>query len=77
MAEGVLPNVGTATVEPLRMNHKTGTIAIAEPPVRPSVPQRERVVDREPAHPADLAMLRERVRRMRLPRGEFVQSLPR
>jgi len=59
------------------MPNKTGNIAIAEPPVRPSAPQRERGADREPVHPSDLAMLRERVRRLRMPRGAFIQNSAR
>jgi hypothetical protein len=60
------------------MSKTTGNIAIAEPPVRPLMPaHRERSKDREPAHPSDLAMLRERVRRMRMPRGECLPNLAR
>jgi hypothetical protein len=59
------------------MNQKTGNLAIAEPPVRPSIPQRDRATEREPVHAGDLAMLRDRVRRMRMPRGEFAPSLAR
>lgn len=59
------------------MKTPTSNLAIAEPPVRTVLPQRERANEREPVHPSELAMLRERVRRMRLPRGEFVAHLPR
>ncbi len=59
------------------MKHQTGNLAIAEPPVRPSIQQRERATERDAAHAADLAMLRDRVRRMRMPRGECMPSLPR
>jgi hypothetical protein len=60
------------------MKTSTSNLAIAEPPVRPAMPaHRDRPVDREPAHPADLAMLRERVRRLRMPRGECMPTLAR
>jgi hypothetical protein len=60
------------------MHKTTGNLAIAEPPVRPVTPvHRDRPADREPAHPADLAMLRERVRRLRMPRGECMPTLAR
>jgi len=59
------------------MKTTTSNLAIAEPPVRTVVPQRERTNEREPVHASELAMLRERVRRMRLPRGEFMPHLAR
>lgn len=59
------------------MNQKTSNLAIAEPPVRPSIPQRDRASEREPLHASDLAMLRERARRMRMPRGEFLPTAGR
>ena len=59
------------------MNLQNGNLAIAEPPVRPSIAPRDRAAEREPAHAADLAMLRDRVRRMRMPRGECLPNLPR
>jgi hypothetical protein len=60
-----------------RMKNSTSNLAIAEPPVRAASPQRERAGEREPVHSTELAMLRERVRRMRLPRGEFMPNLSR
>ena len=54
------------------MNHQTSHLAIAEPPVRPSIPAHDRTSDRETPHASDLAMLRERAKRMRMPRGEFL-----
>jgi hypothetical protein len=59
------------------MNTTTSNLAIAEPLVRTVVPQRDRADGREQVSPSELSMLRERVRRMRLPRGEFVPHLPR
>jgi hypothetical protein len=59
------------------MKTTTSNLAIAEPPARTAVPQRDRAIEREPVHPSELAMLRERVRHMRLPRGEFMPHLPR
>ena len=56
------------------MKQQTGNLAIAEPPVRPSVPQRDRASEREPVVASDLAMLRDRVRRMRMPRGECMPN---
>jgi hypothetical protein len=56
------------------MSKQTGILAIVEPPVRPSIPVRDRGGEREPLLASDLAMLRDRVRRMRMPRGE---TLPR
>jgi hypothetical protein len=54
------------------MRHQTGNIAIAEPPVRVAPPSRDARPEREPVQASDLAMLRDRVRRMRLPRGEML-----
>ena len=59
------------------MNTTANNTAIAEPPVRPATTQRERANERESAHASELAMLRERVCRMRMPRGEFMPHLPR
>ncbi|MFZ4722350.1 MAG: hypothetical protein ACOYMI_04290 [Phycisphaerales bacterium] len=59
------------------MKTSTRNLAIAEPPARPVSPQRERANEREPAQASELAMLRERARRMRLPRGEFMPHLSR
>jgi hypothetical protein len=59
------------------MKTTTSNLAIAEPPVRPATTQRERANERESAHASELAMLRERVRRMRMPRGEFMPHLSR
>ncbi|NBX25116.1 MAG: hypothetical protein EBQ99_03570 [Planctomycetes bacterium] len=56
------------------MPHDPGNLAIAEPPSRVASPAREVRPDREPVAVSELAMLRERTRRMRMPRGE---SLPR
>ena len=59
------------------MKTTTSNLAIAEPPVRTVTSQRERASEREPAHASELAMLRERVRHMRLPRGDFMPNLSR
>ena len=59
------------------MSLENGNLAIAEPPVRPSIPMRDRATEREPAHASDLAMLRERAKRMRMPRGEFLPTSER
>lgn len=56
------------------MRNEHGNLAIAEPPVRVAAPSREPRLEREPVDASELVMLRERVRRMRMPRGE---SLPR
>jgi hypothetical protein len=59
-----------------RMHQDVGNLAVIEAParersvVRPSVPEIEQVT------PADLAMLRERVRQMRMPRGEVLAERP-
>jgi hypothetical protein len=58
----------------IRMSNDPGNLAIAEPPVRVAPPLREVRPDREPVTASELALLRERIRRMRMPRGE---SLPR
>ena len=59
------------------MSLENGNLAIAEPPVRPSIPMRDRATEREPTHASDLAMLRERAKRMRMPRGEFLPTSER
>lgn len=58
------------------MHQHAGNLAVIEAPareravVRPSVPEIEQVTA------ADLAMLRERVRQMRMPRGEMLAQRP-
>ena len=59
------------------MSLKTSHLAIVEPPVRPSIPAHDRTSDRETPHAIDLAMLRERAKRMRMPRGEFLPRTER
>ncbi|MFM7806385.1 MAG: hypothetical protein ACKPEA_00470 [Planctomycetota bacterium] len=59
------------------MKHETSNLAIVEPLVRPSISMRDRAAEREPAHASDLAMLRDRVKRMRMPRGEFLPRTER
>ena len=55
-----------------------GNLALAEPPVRTAgVANRERGVARDEVHPTELAMLRERVKRMRMPRGECTSTVER
>lgn len=59
------------------MKLHTGNLAIAEPPVRPTVASQDRADEREPVHATDLTMLRDRAKRMRMPRGEFLPRAER
>lgn len=60
------------------MHTQTGNLAIAEPPVRTaSAVSRDRGVERDEVQPSDLTMLRERVKRMRMPRGEWMPGIDR
>jgi hypothetical protein len=77
--EGVLPETASLAYRARQDMHKqNGNLAIAEPPVRTaSAVSRERGVERDEVRPTDLAMLRERVKRMRMPRGECVPGIDR
>lgn len=61
------------------MPTQNGNLAIAEPPVRTaSAMSRDRGVEqRDEVRANDLAMLRERVKRMRMPRGEWMPGVDR
>lgn len=60
------------------MHTQNGNLAIAEPPVRTaSAVSRDRGVERDEVQPSDLTMLRERVKRMRMPRGEWMPGVDR
>ena len=55
-----------------------GNLALAEPPVRTAVGvSRDRSVEREEVQAADMAALRDRVKRMRMPRGEWLPCADR
>ncbi len=58
------------------MRTDLGNIAIAEPPVQTVAVVIASETVREPVLLSDLAILRERVKRIRLPRGECILSLP-
>ena len=74
--EGVLPDPARL-VSDHSMSLQSRHVAIVEPPVRPSIPTRDRAAEREPLHGSDLALLRERIKRMRMPRGELLPRAER
>ena len=60
------------------MDSHNGNLALAEPPIRTaSAVSRDRGVERDQVQPSDLHMLRERVKRMRMPRGEWMPGVDR
>jgi|GEM_PF-3220982 len=55
------------------MNQHTANSAIAEPPVHTAAAvSRDRGIDRDAVHESDLVYLRERVKHMRMARGEWL-----
>jgi hypothetical protein len=77
--EGVLPETASLAYRARQdMHTQNGNLAIAEPPVRTaSAVSRDRGLERDEVQPSDLTMLRERVKRMRMPRGECVPGIDR